>query len=63
MVISMDRNKFVWNTSFPSLTVCPHSRIDEDKMDKYMEFVSFVVQLRKIYCKMENTSPPILIPC
>ncbi|XP_018798894.1 PREDICTED: sodium channel protein Nach [Bactrocera latifrons] len=37
MVISMDRNKLVWNTSFPSLTVCPHKRIDELKVEEYME--------------------------
>ncbi|XP_069964001.1 sodium channel protein Nach [Bactrocera oleae] len=36
MVISMDRNKLVWNTSFPSLTVCPHKRIDEVKVEEYM---------------------------
>ncbi|ALC40968.1 CG34369 [Drosophila busckii] len=36
MVISMDRNKLVWNTSFPSLTVCPHKRIDELKVEDYM---------------------------
>ncbi|XP_037941476.1 uncharacterized protein LOC119674410 [Teleopsis dalmanni] len=37
MVISMDRNKLVWNTSFPSLTVCPHKRIDELKVEEYIE--------------------------
>ncbi|XP_017477284.1 PREDICTED: sodium channel protein Nach, partial [Rhagoletis zephyria] len=37
MVISMDRNKLVWNTSFPSLTVCPHKRIDELKIEEYMD--------------------------
>ncbi|KAH8394667.1 hypothetical protein KR222_001446, partial [Zaprionus bogoriensis] len=36
MVISMDRNKLVWNTSFPSLTVCPHKRIDDLKVDDYI---------------------------
>ncbi|KPU76597.1 uncharacterized protein Dana_GF13278 [Drosophila ananassae] len=36
MVISMDRNKLVWNTSFPSLTVCPHKRIDELKVEEYI---------------------------
>lgn len=35
-VITMDRNKFFWNTSFPSLTVCPHTRIDDTKVDAYM---------------------------
>ncbi|XP_031627798.1 pickpocket protein 11 [Contarinia nasturtii] len=37
MVISMDRNKFFWNTSFPSLTVCPHKRIDDAKLHEYMK--------------------------
>ncbi|XP_030560769.1 sodium channel protein Nach [Drosophila novamexicana] len=36
MVISMDRNKLVWNTSFPSLTVCPHKRIDDIKLEDYI---------------------------
>lgn len=39
-MISMDRNKFFWNTSFPSLTVCPHKRIDDAKLEEYMKFVS-----------------------
>lgn len=39
MVISMDRNKLVWNTSFPSLTVCPHKRIDELKVEEYILWV------------------------
>ena len=37
IVISMDRNKLVWNTSFPSLTLCPHKRLDEIKIEEYME--------------------------
>lgn len=36
VVISMDRNMFFWNTSFPSLTVCPHRRIDEEKLELYI---------------------------
>lgn len=35
-VITMDRNKLEWNTSFPTLTVCPHKRIDELKVEAYM---------------------------
>lgn len=37
VVLSMDRNKLVWNTSFPSLTVCPHKRLDDNKVDDYLE--------------------------
>ncbi|KAL9697993.1 hypothetical protein quinque_001434 [Culex quinquefasciatus] len=36
VVISMDRNMYFWNTSFPSLTVCTHHRIDQDKVDRYI---------------------------
>lgn len=39
MVISMDRNKFVWNTTFPSLTVCPNAKIDDNKLEMYMKYV------------------------
>ncbi|CRL03774.1 CLUMA_CG016550, isoform A [Clunio marinus] len=39
-VITMDRNKFSWNTSFPSckfsLTVCSEKRIDDDKVEAYL---------------------------
>ncbi|EAT39390.1 AAEL008809-PA [Aedes aegypti] len=37
VVISMDRNMYFWNTSFPSLTVCSHRRIDERKVEQYIE--------------------------
>ncbi|XP_055854118.1 sodium channel protein Nach isoform X2 [Episyrphus balteatus] len=37
IVMSMDRNKLVWNTSFPSLTVCPHKRLDDNKIDEYLD--------------------------
>ncbi|KAG5678862.1 hypothetical protein PVAND_008493 [Polypedilum vanderplanki] len=36
-VISMDRSKFSWNTSFPSLTICSDKRIDDDKLEEYLE--------------------------
>lgn len=37
-VIAMDRNKFFWNTTFPSLTLCPHSTIDDNKLRLYFEY-------------------------
>lgn len=58
MVISMDRNKFVWNTSFPSLTVCPHKRIDATKLDDYMKFV-----LLSIYLSIVLTMFNVRFPC
>uniref|UniRef100_A0A336L920 CSON005659 protein n=1 Tax=Culicoides sonorensis TaxID=179676 RepID=A0A336L920_CULSO len=36
-VISMDRNMFFWNTSFPSLTICPHKKLNDLKVNKYIE--------------------------
>lgn len=38
-VISMDRNMFFWNTSFPSLTICPHKKLNDLKLNKYIEWV------------------------
>lgn len=38
----MDRNKFVWNTSFPSLTVCPHKRLDDTKVDNYIRYGNII---------------------
>ncbi|XP_063709117.1 sodium channel protein Nach [Culicoides brevitarsis] len=36
-VISMDRNMFFWNTSFPSLTICPHKKLDNVKLEHYVQ--------------------------
>ncbi|XP_052863148.1 uncharacterized protein LOC128269784 [Anopheles cruzii] len=40
-VISMDRNMFLWNTSFPSLTVCSQRRIDDEKLAQYIRMRGF----------------------
>ncbi|XP_058448725.1 uncharacterized protein LOC131428695 [Malaya genurostris] len=37
VVISMDRNMYFWNTSFPSVTVCSRQRIDEQKVHEYVQ--------------------------
>lgn len=47
-VITMDRNKFSWNTSFPTLTVCPHKRIDEHKVDAYMRQHAHIFENRSV---------------
>lgn len=62
-VITMDRNKFFWNTSFPTLTICPHKRIDELKVGNYYRtvlakeptnmtleanFINFIVKLSNV---------------
>lgn len=36
-VISIDRNMFLWNTTFPAATVCPHRQIDDIKLMNYLK--------------------------
>lgn len=35
-VISMDRDMFAWNTTFPCVTVCPYKKIDTKKLQDYL---------------------------
>lgn len=36
-VVSMDRDMFSWNTTFPCVTVCPHTKLDEKKLSNYIK--------------------------
>ncbi|KAJ3643261.1 hypothetical protein Zmor_025985 [Zophobas morio] len=36
-VISMERDRFSWNTSFPAATICPSYKINEDLLDLYVD--------------------------
>ncbi|XP_026489179.2 pickpocket protein 28-like [Vanessa tameamea] len=37
-VVSMDRDMFAWNTTFPSVTICPdNKKIDPEKISKYVQ--------------------------
>ncbi|CAG9853740.1 unnamed protein product [Phyllotreta striolata] len=36
-VISMERDRFAWNTTFPPITVCPSSKYDAAKLDDYAD--------------------------
>ncbi|XP_073942332.1 sodium channel protein Nach-like [Choristoneura fumiferana] len=36
-VVSMDRDMFAWNTTFPCVTICPHTRFDEKKLDVFVK--------------------------
>lgn len=36
-VISMERDRFSWNTSFPAATICPAKKIDLESLDYYLE--------------------------
>uniref|UniRef100_A0A182MVG2 Pickpocket n=1 Tax=Anopheles culicifacies TaxID=139723 RepID=A0A182MVG2_9DIPT len=59
-VISMDRNMYFWNTSFPSLTICSHRRIDEDKLANYIRLRGFdeddAEQFREFVVLLANVS-------
>ncbi|XP_026315967.1 pickpocket protein 11-like [Hyposmocoma kahamanoa] len=39
-VISMDRDMFAWNTTFPCVTICPLNKIDTGKLESYLESTS-----------------------
>ncbi|GJQ80381.1 hypothetical protein Trydic_g12243 [Trypoxylus dichotomus] len=39
-VISMERNRFAWNTSFPGVTICPDSKMSEVLLDEYVRKAS-----------------------
>ncbi|XP_055633622.1 uncharacterized protein LOC129773968 [Toxorhynchites rutilus septentrionalis] len=63
MVVSMDRNMYFWNTSFPSLTLCPHIRIDSVKVDQYIQLHSEkfatnedAVDFREFIVKLANVT-------
>ncbi|XP_017786457.1 PREDICTED: pickpocket protein 28-like [Nicrophorus vespilloides] len=36
-VISMERDRFSWNTSFPSATICPTSKLNQALLEVYLE--------------------------
>lgn len=36
-VISMERDRFAFNTSFPSATICPTTKVDEELLDSYLK--------------------------
>ncbi|KAJ0179061.1 hypothetical protein K1T71_005836 [Dendrolimus kikuchii] len=35
-VISMDRDMFAWNTTFPCVTICPDKKLDKGKLEAYL---------------------------
>lgn len=37
-VISMERDRFNWNTSFPPATICPSFKYSENKLNKFVEY-------------------------
>ncbi|XP_049870287.1 pickpocket protein 28-like [Pectinophora gossypiella] len=36
-VVSMDRDMFAWNTTFPCVTICPNTKLDEKKLESYVQ--------------------------
>lgn len=37
-VISMERDRFAWNTTFPAATICPYAKFDEDILEEYIKY-------------------------
>ncbi|KAJ2951863.1 hypothetical protein O0L34_g4106 [Tuta absoluta] len=36
-VVSMDRDMFAWNTTFPCVTICPVTKLDPQKLEEYVQ--------------------------
>lgn len=36
-VISMERDRFAFNTSFPSVTICPSNKVNEELLDRFLQ--------------------------
>lgn len=53
-VISMERDRYSWNTSFPAATVCPHIKVDQQLLDDYLEN-STDVEDKETFRKFVNT--------
>ncbi|KAL0832438.1 hypothetical protein ABMA28_000671 [Loxostege sticticalis] len=37
-VVSMDRDMFAWNTTFPCVTICPNNNLDLKKLEIYVKY-------------------------
>lgn len=37
-VISMERDRFEWNTTFPAATLCPYVKLDESILEQYIMY-------------------------
>lgn len=37
-VISMERDRFAWNTTFPAATLCPYLKLDESVLEQYLTY-------------------------
>lgn len=48
-VVSMDRDMFAWNTTFPCVTVCPNNYIDKKKLEIFLRFVQVCLIFRLVF--------------
>ncbi|XP_063377585.1 sodium channel protein Nach-like [Cydia fagiglandana] len=57
-VVSMDRDMFAWNTTFPCVTICPHRRIDAKKLELYVRNspVPDKTALKKFIMQLSNST-------
>lgn len=58
----MDRDKFAWNTTFPSLTVCPHKRYTTNYMlalafNERMNNNYFYIDQNKFFISLSDFKP------
>ncbi|CAG9559483.1 unnamed protein product [Danaus chrysippus] len=65
-VVSMDRDMFAWNTTFPCITLCPTKKLDPTKLTNYIrnanatdpdELREFITALAKANFENFNTVP------
>lgn len=56
-VISMERDRFSWNTSFPTATVCPSNKLNRTRLEEFVEERSNVTNatvLREFLVKLSE---------
>lgn len=39
-VVTIERDAFTWNTTFPAITICPVEKINYELLDRYLDFAT-----------------------
>lgn len=60
-VISLERDRYSWNTSFPAATICPLNKVNEELLDEYLDSINSShitdkVQFRKFVTSLLNAT-------
>lgn len=53
-VISMERDRYFWNTSFPAATVCPLRKLNEEFLDDFLKNTTDIID-KDLYRKFVTT--------